>query len=180
MSTGQIWRGPVCSRPSGRDFVGVSFFEGGHRKPDGEFDSDMVELHIFVGTFLIQYLTEVKMPLIHVRNEKWQNNVVPDDVPFFHELNDQVIRDEIERGSDGIWLPGLGLVRLPRKKSGAARRRLRREPPGVLRIRELVAALVAVLQRPNPAANTVPAHGDNANSKRAAQNRVERRARFRL
>jgi hypothetical protein len=28
MSTGQIWQGRVCSRPPGRDFVAVSFFEG--------------------------------------------------------------------------------------------------------------------------------------------------------
>src|ERR1700730_2603843 len=28
MSTGQIWQGPVHSRPRGRDFVVVSFFEG--------------------------------------------------------------------------------------------------------------------------------------------------------
>jgi hypothetical protein len=28
MTTGQIWQGPVYSRPRGRDFVVVSFFEG--------------------------------------------------------------------------------------------------------------------------------------------------------
>ncbi len=28
MSTGQIWQGRVYSRPRGRDFVVVSFFEG--------------------------------------------------------------------------------------------------------------------------------------------------------
>jgi hypothetical protein len=96
----------------------------GHRKRDGEFDSDMVALNIFIGTFLIQFLSEANTPLIHVRNKKWQNNEVPNSVIFFEELDGQAIREAIERGVEGIWLPGEGMIRLPKREK---RRRKRRD-----------------------------------------------------
>ena len=54
----------------------------GHRNSQGGFDSDMLEVQKeFLLGFLMEFLTEVKMPLIGsgaIRNEKPQNNDVPD------------------------------------------------------------------------------------------------------
>ena len=38
MSTGQIWQGRVYSRPQGRDFVVVLFFEGETDGSEGDAD----------------------------------------------------------------------------------------------------------------------------------------------
>lgn len=51
----------------------------GHRNPAGGFDDDMVELQQeFVLGFLSGWLTEVSMPLTHVRNNLPQKNDVPE------------------------------------------------------------------------------------------------------
>lgn len=50
----------------------------GHRNALGGFDKDMLELQTaFAEKFLMQYLTEINMPLMHLKNKKKQINEVP-------------------------------------------------------------------------------------------------------
>ncbi|MBE3659132.1 HNH endonuclease [Vibrio navarrensis] len=76
----------------------------GHRSESGGFDHDMYELqrHFLLG-FMFQYLSELNMPLCHVKN-KTQSNDVPERVDILDELNTEVINDNIDKGVDGIWL----------------------------------------------------------------------------
>lgn len=50
----------------------------GHRNNDGKFDQEMWELQRhFIAGALARYLSEIDMPLIHVRNARAQRNDIP-------------------------------------------------------------------------------------------------------
>ena len=53
----------------------------GHRNSDGVFDRDMFELQSkYILSFLAPYLSEIYLPLGHMKNNNLQNNDVPDKV----------------------------------------------------------------------------------------------------
>ena len=55
----------------------------GHRNPEGGFDHDMFELQKeFLIGYLLQFMTEIRTPLYHVRNNKGQRDDVPEGVYF--------------------------------------------------------------------------------------------------
>jgi hypothetical protein len=77
----------------------------GHRNANGAFDRDMFELqrHFLLG-FLMQYLTELSMPLMVARNKKAQINSVPESLKVHKALSNSTILDAIDSGSTQIWI----------------------------------------------------------------------------
>lgn len=75
----------------------------GHRNPEGGFDHDMFELQKeFLIGYLLQFMTEIRTPLYHVRNTKGQRDDVPERAYFEGQEPppaDVVIRDVV-RGDD--------------------------------------------------------------------------------
>jgi hypothetical protein len=56
----------------------------GHRMPNDAFDGDMVELqNDFLLGFLMDFLTEARVPLIHVRNPKSQQEDLPEELHIY-------------------------------------------------------------------------------------------------
>ena len=65
----------------------------GHRNLKGDFDNDMLELQTkFMGDFLLQFLTHVKMPSGSIQNPNPQNNAIPESLSLI----------KIDRPSDGL------------------------------------------------------------------------------
>jgi hypothetical protein len=53
----------------------------GHRKPNGDFDDDMLELQTkFMDEFLLQFLTRVVTPVAEFKNPNPQNDVIPTEL----------------------------------------------------------------------------------------------------
>lgn len=77
----------------------------GHRNKEGSFDHDMFELqrHFLLG-FLAPYFTEIHIPLCSIRNNKFQQNDVPDKIEIIDNLNQSSINAAIDKGLDGIWV----------------------------------------------------------------------------
>jgi hypothetical protein len=83
----------------------------GHRNKRGHFDRDMFELQIqFLGQFMLQYLTEIHTPLLHLRNTKLQNNDVPDHLQIVEGGGQKAIRQAIAKGVGEIWLAEAGAM----------------------------------------------------------------------
>ncbi len=75
----------------------------GHRNPEGGFDHDMFELQKeFLIGYLLQFVTEIRTPLYHVRNNEEQRDDVPEGIYIDGQEVPQanaVIRDAV-RGDD--------------------------------------------------------------------------------
>ena len=91
----------------------------GHRNESGGFDDDMFELQrYFLLGFLMQYLTELHIPLMGVQNTKFQRNDIPSELHFMKNFDQQDINQAIDRGVDGIWLAGKDIwIRLPKPRT---------------------------------------------------------------
>jgi hypothetical protein len=116
--------------PNKRRILGLDI--EGHRTKKGRFDSDMFELQInFLGRFMIQYLSELNTPLIHLKNKKLQNNDIPTELHFFKKLDDRAIAEAVEKNLDGIWFAEKGtMLRLSKDKEVIATKvpsRIRRQ-----------------------------------------------------
>lgn len=76
----------------------------GHRSKEGGFDDDMFELqaHFLLG-FMFRWLSELHLPLIHVRNDKAQANDLPDALEFIEHFGEDSIDEAIEKGVSAIW-----------------------------------------------------------------------------
>jgi hypothetical protein len=77
----------------------------GHRTRKGGFDKDMFELqrHFLLG-FMLQYMSEIHMPLIGVRSNKAQVNDLPETLQIVDEVNKEVINRAIDQGVEQIWV----------------------------------------------------------------------------
>jgi hypothetical protein len=77
----------------------------GHRTANGGFDVDTFELqqHFLLG-FMFRWISELRMPLIHVRNNKAQANDLPDSLEFIERFDKNSIDEAIEKGVSSIWL----------------------------------------------------------------------------
>lgn len=65
----------------------------GHRDSKGDFDHDMFELQTkFMGDFLLQFLTRVKMPSGSIQNLNPQNDLIPESLGLII----------VDRPSDGL------------------------------------------------------------------------------
>lgn len=63
-----------------------------HKNELGEFDEDMFELQKdFCLGFLMQFFTEMNLPLISVKNNKPQRNDIPDELEIFEKDEDKTI-----------------------------------------------------------------------------------------
>ena len=77
----------------------------GHRTTKGGFDNDMFELQQnFLLGFMFRWISELHMPLIHIRNNKAQANDLPSSLEFIEEFDKNSIDEAIEKGVNSIWL----------------------------------------------------------------------------
>jgi len=53
---------------------------------------------------MFQWLAEVHVPLLAVRNPKQQRNDIPDKVEIFDHVSKESLSEAIELGADGLWL----------------------------------------------------------------------------
>lgn len=61
----------------------------GHRMPNDAFDEDMFELQKeFLVGYLLQFLTEARVPLVHVRNQKPQLEDLPDELHIYSSADE--------------------------------------------------------------------------------------------
>lgn len=76
----------------------------GHRQTNGAFDGDSFELqrHFILG-LMFQWLAEVHLPLLAVRNPKQQRNDIPDKVEILDHVSKESLSEAIELGADGLW-----------------------------------------------------------------------------
>ncbi len=75
----------------------------GHRNEKGGFDNDMFELQrYFLLGFLMQYLSELYIPMMAVQNNKFQRNDIPSELHFVEDLNRKDINEAIDRGMEGF------------------------------------------------------------------------------
>lgn len=77
----------------------------GHKLENGDFDQDMFELqtHFLLG-FMSEYLSELHVPLISLKNPKVQNNRIPDKINIYDNSIDDALKTAIDDGSDALWL----------------------------------------------------------------------------
>jgi hypothetical protein len=65
----------------------------GHRMPNDAFDGDMFELQKdFLLGYLMHFLTEARVPLVHVRNPHPQQEDLPDEL-HIHAASDEPPKD---------------------------------------------------------------------------------------
>ncbi|QLE39750.1 HNH endonuclease [Nostoc sp. C052] len=77
----------------------------GHKNENGGFDHDMHELQVnFLLGLLVQFLTEIHMPLGTIKNEKAQRNDVPERIEIFEKLDQESINEAIDKGISSIWV----------------------------------------------------------------------------
>jgi hypothetical protein len=73
----------------------------GHRTPSNAFDGDMFELQKeFLVGYLLQFLTEARVPLAHVRNPNPQLEDLPDELDIFDSVDEAPKGMELVRFDD--------------------------------------------------------------------------------
>lgn len=78
----------------------------GHRTETGAFDDDMFILQTdFLIGYMMRYLTEIVMPLNHVRNTRIQQNDLQNELIFSGELTTEKLSELVDKYDRGeFWL----------------------------------------------------------------------------
>src|ERR1051326_7928284 len=78
----------------------------GHRNDSSGFDHDMFKLQKnFLIGFMMPYLTEIVMPLMHINNTRLQKNDLPDEFVSVGELTPEKLSEIIDKyESFELWL----------------------------------------------------------------------------